>query len=388
MLITRRGLIGSLAASSLILPARAWRNGSAFGSGFPGQPGNPVGYAATRANLVFNGVSYGNAAYPGSLTSHGTTGWVSGASPSAPNVYSFLDINAGSGGVDFSGLHNVTFIGCRFQSNNNENQNINVTGASSNLVFLYCSIVPLVSLHASPPVAPNGITWPSAGAGYNSYQSSYQLTTDGYEYGIEFQAGTGPTYVDHCDIWGGGNFLTIYATTQLVSITNNWVHDSAQGGGYHNDGVGYLNGTAGPSNVTVTGNTIGSLGNTNAIAFQAATSGYQNLIVNNNYFSGFGNMICFWPAASSFATGCQFENNVIGADVPWGYTGGGQILYGNQTAYWNSANNNVWRSNKFNIPAGTPTGGVWAANTPTWTSADNGKFVLPNNTLSVTDWTG
>lgn len=336
---------------------------------YPGQPGNLVGYANAPG-------------YPGSLTSHSGTGFVSGT-PGNPTVYAFLDINSGTGGMALgSTLHDITFIGCRFQSNDVGYYNVNIAGAW-NITFDYCSFTPLASLYAAPP----GATWPSAGALLNTTTFSNGVNcvagNSGYQYGLNINTvGAGFITAQHCDIWGFGNSVVFYATTAPILIDNCWIHDAANASpqGYHTDGPGYLNGTTPPQNVTVSNCTIASIGNTNGFAFQAATAAYNNIALIGNYIAGFGYTGSFFQPGSGGATNCTVENNVFSTAVQAVFG----PIYSNPTAMF-TGTTNKWRGNTLLVPAGTvPAAGA----TFSFTSASNGKFIFPNATLSATDFTG
>ena len=352
-----------LAAANATIPSFTVAPGTAA---WPGQAGNLVGFANSPG-------------YPGSLTSGGTV--------VSNTTYSFLNFT-GSGTTnsskDFSGLTNTTMIGCRFQANNLQNNNTSINTCSG-FTLSYCSFVPLVSFYTSPPTTGTG--WPSSYAGIpvSSGWPGFITNTNcidgtkGYEYGIVIgRNNTGLITVDHCDLWGYGNAITLDTSTNQINITNNWIHDSANSSpeGYHNDGVGYLNGGGAPQNVTITGNTIASLGNTNGVAMQQGT-GYHNIIVSSNYISGFGYSAAIM-APSATATNCTAHSNVFSTAI--------QIYapeYPN-AALWTGTSNS-WRLNTLLVyPGSVPR----SDSTFSWVSGNNGQFIFPNNTISPTDFTG
>jgi hypothetical protein len=365
---------------------------------WPGQSGNPVGYAAYGP--------LGTTPWPGGSFQSGTAanptvykGYVfSGPQTISGSYIQFIscDFNSGTGGVNVTGS-NITFTGDRFQSNQVEYYNVRTTGAS--ITFSYSSFTPLTSFYTTPP----GSVWPSAGAGQNTYQqcTTGQTTSgcsgttnnaidgnDGYEFGIDVGSG-GPITVDHSDFWGFGNAISFDSpTTVQMTVTNNWMHDAANaswsatsptsGQAYHIDGPGYLNGGAAPSNVLIQGNTIASLGNSNGVAFQAATSGYSNIQIIGNYLSGFGYTLAPGEPGNTHFTGSVIANNVWGTDVE---------------PVWNPLYNDTF----------TETSSVWACNTlafrsgTNWTDGDNwtpsssmnGEYVVPTGAIvSTTDWNG
>ena len=336
---------------------------------WPGQSGDPVGYAA-----------YGPL---------GTTPWTGGnfvsGTASNPTIYKgyvfngpvaisgqyieFIDcdFNSGTGGVNVAGS-NLTFLGDRFQSNDVQNYNVYTSG--SNITFQYDSFTPLASYYTSPP----GEVWPSAGAGANTTAQTTGVNaingTEGYEYGLNIVGG-GPVTVDHSDFWGFGNAITFHNTTAQINITNNWIHDAANASpeGYHTDGPGYLNGGAGPSNVLIQGNTIASLGNTNGLAFQAATSGYNNIQIKDNYLSGFGYTAALSLPGGTHFTNSSFENNVFGTDVQSVFG----PIYGNPSSIF-SGNGNTWSGNTLAVRSGTVPA---SSSSFQFSSAENGDYVWP-----------
>lgn len=323
---------------------------------FPGKPSNPVGFVAAPG---FSSLTPSSGPF------------------TAGNTYSFLDIDAGTSGTLLT-ANNMTFIGCRFQSNQVANYNIRVTG--SNTSFSYCSVTPRVSLATAPPNA----SWPAASAGKQQVGNGtgYQIDgNSGYQYGLQLDAIIGPVTLDHCDIWGFGNAITWLGTAFQTNVTQCWIHDAADAAaqGYHTDGPGYLNGGTPPSNITISKCTIASIGNTNAIAFQNATSGFSNISVINCYLSGFGDCVnmCNNTAGNSNLT---FTGNYFGTDLPWVFA----PLHNDYTTQF-TGTTNKWRGNTLKVLRGTsPVGGASFS----FTLADDGKYLLPNDTLSATDFTG
>lgn len=329
-------------------------------SAFPGQAGNLVGYANAPG-------------YLGSLTPHATTGFVSGTAD-ARRVYSFLDIDAGSSGTTFgAGLDYIDFYGCRFQSNLTDYYNVGVVGGT-NIRFYYCSFTPRATFYTSPP----GYTWPSAGAGVHSTTFVDDVNcvpfSKGYQYGIF--CSTGPGLIDHCDIWGGANLVDFHCDGWTLQESH--LHDARNDAGTdHTDGVGYLNGGTPPHNITVDHNTIASLGNANGVAFQAATSAYVGLSITHNFISGFGLSLDPGHGATGNSGNVTVTDNTFGTHVP-AFFG---PVYADFSSQFTAA---TWQRNVFSVLAGTT---PMAGSSLAWTSGDNGKFVLPSDTLSVTDFT-
>lgn len=374
-------------------------------TGFPGQAGNPVGHAATPASApsaftTANGQTWPGAfssltAWPGGTgaqtLSNGTNATSGAGTAGNPWVFAFYDFDALTAGVLLS-LSNAIFVGCRFQSNSVNNYNVAATG--SNLTFVYCSIIPRVALHSTPPNA----AWPSAGAGLGILSSSGSYTntggycipsSDGYQFGVSVSSGA--VTIDHCDMWGFGNAVNYAsASTAAMMVSNSWIHDAANcnvtppGGStnYHTDGPGFLNVSAPPSNITITKNTIATIGNTNGIAFQAGNgTAYNNITVTFNYLSGFGNTVDMCHTISG-STNLTFTDNTISTNLPWlngplYFTSGSA----NNTLFTQASNpTNLWRRNKLDVPAGTAqyVGGV--------TQGNNGNYIWPDVTLSTSDW--
>ncbi len=355
-------------------------------AGWPGQPTNPVGYTAYPG---YNASVFGKTAWPGGGFSSGTvgspvvyTGYLfTGSQTINCNYCQFIqcDFNSGTGGVAVSG-DNVKLIGSRFQSN--ATGYYNVLSSGTNLTYSYDSVTPLASFATSPP----GGVWPSASSGTNTTVQTAGVNalggTSGYQYGIRITSG-GPLTIDHTDFWGFGNDgPEFHATTAQMTVTNNWIHDAVYAGtlSYHTDGTGYVDNTQGPNNVLLQANTIASLGNANAIAFQTATSGYVNLQMIGNYLSGFGNTLD--PGHGS-QTNTLVKNNVFGTDVNPIFG----PLYGSWTG---NVNGNVWKCNRIAFRPGTTwnpqtTSGInWAP-----TAGMDGQFWVPGSTPnSATDYSG
>ena len=342
---------------------------TAVQSPWPGQSGNAVGYAAWSGwTGSFNTAACGA---PSSGTSWANATVIQNCTYSTAQTincnyceFILVDFNAGTGVTQVNGSH-ILFVGDRFQSNDVGGGNIGVTG--SYIYFLYDSVVPLASLATSPP----GYTWPSGGAGANSTTITEGVNAingnNGYEYG--FNITNGPIWIDHCDLWGFGDAIVIQTTTAQMTITNNQMHDIANPSeqAYHTDGPGYSNGGTAPNNVMIIGNAVAMLGNTNALAFQAATGGYQNIYVANNFWSGDNATISWCHPGSVQCTNSYFYGNVLGTDVmDFGavYDPGGSMGSGS-----------VWACNTIEVRSGT----TWT-NNDGWkpTSAMNGQYFVNN----------
>ena len=219
---------------------------------WPGQSGDPVGYAAYGAigttpcstGLIVSGTA-GN---PTVLTDCVFT---TGVTMSASYFWCF-SCDFQNNAVTVTGDHDLC-VGCRIQSNALQGFEVYINGGT-NFVCLFCSSVPLTSYYTSPP----GGVWPSAGAGLNTATQVDNVNAvavnEGYEYSYLITSGSGPVTLDSSDMWGEGAGVIWETTTAQMILSNSWIHDHAQatgvtGGDYHTDGAGYTNGGAGPDNV-------------------------------------------------------------------------------------------------------------------------------------------
>lgn len=271
--------------------------------------------------------------YPGQLTTF--TGTIQSG-----QTYRFYNFPSGLSVP--TGVNNVTFVGCRFASNALVDANVSVYG--DNIKFDYSTFEP--SVVAAPP------------ATYNQ----------GYQYGIDQRGAQGQITIDHSDFWGWGNAIQFGGSSQAKPfvVRNSWFHDARDDGGIdHTDAI--LENYGGPSYMVFDHNTIVSVGNTNGLALQNGDkTGYKNVIVTNNYFSGLGytiNMCGYFQGCSNIT----FTDNVFGTDIKpvWG------PLYG-----WEDGAGNLWRRNKWRV----------APNGYYQNSADDGKYWWPDGTLNSSDY--
>lgn len=242
-------------------------------------------------------------------------------------------------------VSNVTCYGCRFYGASVENALVVIFG--DNITFEYSSFEPGV---AAPPVPYNqsyqyGI---SADGGYRSFVNRFTVTNS--------------------DFWGFGNAIVIENSTQAKPhvFRNNWIHDGAEdGGSYHTDGIGSLSGASSGAYVVIDHNTIESVGNTNALAFQQGS--YSNFSVTNNLFGGFGYTVAIWaPAPNTTFTGNTFSTRLPTLFGP---------LY--PQSFWTSPGS-VWKCNKWAVPAGAAYGNP----------SHNGWYWIPQANPSQTDYQG
>ena len=178
----------------------------------------------------------------------------------------------------------------------------------------------------------------------------------------------GQITVDHSDFWGWGNGIQFGRSSQAKPfvVRNSWFHDARKDGGIdHTDAI--LENYGGASYMVFDHNTIVSDGNTNGLALQNGNqTGYTNVTITNNYFSGFGytiNMCGYFQGCANIT----FTDNTFGTDIKpvWG------ALYG-----WSDGSGNLWRRNKWHVVPG----GYYSNNT------DDGSYWWPDGTLSTSDY--
>lgn len=363
--LSRRELITGAAAlaAAASLPAFPAQATTVPPNGWPGLPLPPdtqnVGHLS-------------HPSYPGSLTTYTGPSTIS----TSNGTYNFLDF-VGTG-LAVTGTGNV-FNGCRFRSNWVDGWNVRLAAADAGTAtqFKWCTFAPL---NVAAPPDPAGPSWPSAGARQNVYggavSGGYMIPqADAYQYGILHVSGK--MLVQDCDIWGFGNAVTLSGSAQKT-IRRCWIHDASHEGSgagmYHQDGPGHLDGF-GCSNVLIEYCTIASLGNTNAIAFQAGT--YSNITVHHNFLSGFGYCVDMCHGNAATTSNLTFEDNQIATDIGWFFG----PLYTDFSASFSEAGC-LWSGNKLRVAPGTvPRTGTWA-----YTASDHNKFIHPDGTLSTTDW--
>lgn len=307
-----------------------------------------------RSNAAAVGVSpwpdatntgYRNApGYPGSLTAGGAI--------ASNTTYNFKDYTAGifMGSLG-SPLSNVTFNGCRFTASGSSGINVALFG--DNFTFNYCSFEP-DTVSAPPVTFAQGYQFAiCANGGFNSFVQKLTVT--------------------RCDMWGWGNAIDAYGSTQAKphTFTSNWIHDArADGGIDHTDGIGSLNGGDG-AYVVLNNNTISSVGNTNGIAYQGTsnTTPYDHFTVTNNLFSGFNQTIALnLSPAASFGTPSVAATNTVFTDNTFStlFKPIDTPLRGND--FWtNAATGGLWRRNKWLVPVGAAWGNP----------SNSGKFWMP-----------
>ena len=274
-------------------------------------------------------------------------------------------------------MTNVTFIGCLWE-NNGTNSPCAVPCSTGAMTFQYCTL------------RPTGLTLPS------------QLTqAGGYKYGVpcdgtQGSPGTwnsfcaGALRFENCDFWGFSNATQIQGSTVTAPLTYDtcWVHDARPNtdGLDHTDGLGCpAGGTA--AYVTITNCTVESIGDTQGLAFQntPGPSSWDHFTVTGNLFGGWGNTISIiggTAASPNGGTNITFTGNTFSTRLTCQLT----PLY--STLMAPSSNGNLWRNNKWHVPAGAAWGNP----------AHDGYYWLPvgSNIIgtddtpfsSLTDYTG
>lgn len=270
--------------------------------------------------------------YPGTLQNG------NGITIQSNQTYNFYQFNGCDVGNSSASVQNVTFNGCRFYGPSVGNALVLLYG--DNITFNYCSFEPGV---AAPPV-PYNQSYQYGIAGNGGYNTHIQQLT-----------------VSHCDFWGFGNAIDTKGSTQAKPhlFEHNWIHDASDdnNGTYHTDGIGDESGSGLGSYVTISHNTIMSVGNTNGIAYQQGT--YDHFTVTNNLLGGFGYTVAIWANTSTVFTGNVFDASTIPANFGPLYP---QTFWTGGTSLWR---NNTWQS----------------------TDSNNGKYWTPSGP-STTDYTG
>lgn len=230
---------------------------------------------------------------------------------------------------------NVTFIGCRFASNNVNDANVADYG--NNITFSYSTFEPNTVPPGSEPTSPNA----TAISASNSY-----------EYGIDLRD-DGALTVDHSDFWGFSDAVQFSYSSEAspVIISNSWIHNPSLDptGAAHVDGI--LDSYGGVSHMTFDHNTIAGNGNTQGLALQGGVK-YDHVTITNNYFSGFGYTVCV--GSHTLSTNVVFTGNVWGTDIEPAY---GPMYDGG--VFTTPGLGNDWRGNTIHVMPGTS----WMATT-------------------------
>ena len=339
-----------------------------------------------------------------------------------PTIVRYVDFDSGGDGVSLSSLHDINFIGCRFQSSEPQPPNVGTGGRSAlsltgctRLTFSYCSFVPYVSLSAHPiPMK----SWPSSGAfipiapafedtdpNMGTKLSNYMVfAPNTAQFKINDSSG-GCTF-EFCDVWGNGNAY-IYngpINSDQAVFQHSWIHDARSDVFYsdHSDGIGYLGNTLIPiQNLTVQYNTMGGFGGQDLIAWQTGTGNMTNMNMIGNFMAGYSSTTK-WPETAGITfSNCNVTDNIYSSEFN---IVGSMILNGTAIA----SPGCVWRRNKWRwapVSQAGQSGQQFAGQSYDWGghggteggSAIDGQFILPNvvppsgeggGKPSVTDYTG
>jgi hypothetical protein len=346
------------------------RGGLPLVGAFPGQPGNPVGFAAAPGwPGSFQNFAQGFPTNPTAL-GDGTGGTLALTSNT---TYSFLNISPVGFGSNIissdglighpsatpvNGVHDITFIGCRFTANTNLTSPDScvecVSAGSFNIQFLYCSFVPLPSIALNPPP---GTNWPSSSVGTGAVFTTTGTGGAPPQPGNTYQMTWGVTYrdalavavpttkfvtVDHCDMWGWADGITTtglpwtslntYPPNGQLNITDNWVHDCRTDNNNvdHSNAIIFASNNASASNVLVKHNTLSGLGNTNTIALQHLAVSAGNFYDAANSYSPGATLI---GALDGFAYQCVLANGPGNVQSPIA-----------NTTYWHQAAVNSYQN--------------------------------------------
>jgi hypothetical protein len=350
----------------------------ASSTAWPGQPGNLVGYAATPAVAP---ASYTGSSWPGAWPGSFTGGVQNHPTFVAGKTYAFCDFENGSGGLIISAT-NMTFIGCRFLSNNTENEN--TTASGSGCKFFYCTWGP-----TSPAAPPKGWTWPAWRSTLTLGNPDATVQDSGshsMQYGIRISTSGLNLLFDHSEIWDFANAVDPHGGDW--TFQDCWIHDARNAStfGDHTDGIVDTTSQAHSppwNNVTIHHCTVASIGNTMGIGTQAPGSGnFNNWKITNNYISGWGGSAELCLSGMSGGTGIVVTDNVW-TDALWI-----DLALVSNLPSFASGSGNTWARNTFVVVDGRQSSDPNLAFH--FTASDSGKFVLPTSpgVLSATDYTG
>lgn len=436
---------------------------SAFGGGgggvvtgnYPGQASNPVGYAASPGwpgsfNNTVNGTVNGNhysvatpcelkdlaLALPGGvIPDNAIIKYYDLISTNSGTAQFYINTTGAPGGAL---VNNVTFVGCRFQSNSMV-VNVNQYVGSGNATYSYCSITPLSSLFTTPPLFGGGY-WPasSVGTGIHYLSGGYPNYVIPYENGYGFGMLANSCTLDHCDIWGGGNLVELGNSSSNSIFRDCWVHDarnrqpatwsslinyiayqnavvgpdnllygairnnlnvdpsgnshpldwfqiSSTSNEDHTDFIAYTGSGVAPTIITIDHCTLAGIGNTDVIGMQDTSTQYVSWTITNNYLSG-DNVMAEMGWSKAANANLTFTGNIFATDLK----GFGQFCTRSVAADWHH-NSNVWGNNRLRFyPNDTwTTGGLSAANDGwyVWPDGSGPQALGPGGNVNQTDFT-
>ena len=254
-------------------------------------------------------------------------------------------------GVIVENADNVLIHGCIVHGASN--QFFIALFNNSNVTIEFCELRPPLAVHFQAAV-PGG-----------------DMITS--QFGLLQNIGTGTIVMNHDEIWGCGNAVTM--TSGAITLNYVWIHDPRDPApsGDHTDGYldNQLSGKS-PPMLTISHSTISAVGNTNAVGQQGQPGGYSHTSITQSYFSGFSWTVnlCGKGAGCTADRANVFTDNQFGDDF--------HALYGN--LYGGIYAHFLWRRNTWR---NTP-GGYDSMNS----ALHNGKFVLPDGTWAAADFSG
>ena len=335
--------------------------------------------------------------WPGSFTggTFGTsfTGWYDYSPTTGTTIY-YAHFK-GKIGIGYTSGDNLTFVGCLFECGLGSG-----TGdccylyTNTKVTFKFCTWKP--GAYGAPLGYVSGSsanTTDAASVDYgtnhvNSYEGPVTVAANA----STGQNGNAQIIMDHCEWWGcgggcqfgGGNVSAANPHT----FTNNYIHDYADPwstagttNGYHHDGIG-PDSAGGDGYVLIDHNTIASMGNTNAIALQG--NSYHNIIVTNNYISGWGMQLSIGASGNSAGdTNCIITDNITSGELlgvnDTAYGGNGAFAPNYDANLPGTAAGNTWRRNRWQVRSGDPS----------WSLASHGQYWWPtDDNAHATDYTG
>lgn len=314
-----------------------------------------AGLGAVASELTYpDAINTGWQAYPastGTLTTYGGSTVLRAANSgtqASPVVYENLAFDNGiTIGVPGDEAEWITLRGCRIRKSGGSGTMASAV-CGNNIRFEYCTFEPANT--QTPPFS----------------------MADSYQYGVNINTPTSNGHaassvtVDHCEMYGFGNAVQLYSSTQAdpIIVQHCYIHDAADqpNAVYHHDGVLSPSNSILDAYLVIHHNTIWSGGNTNAIALQSAGGSYSHVVITNNLLGGFGYTV---NIADGYGSGNQyitFEDNTYWLRDPL-------CCFGPFKSAWPGlANNCHWRRNKFLYYPGNPKG------------ADlDGKYWLPSS---------
>lgn len=342
-------------------------------SGFPGQPGNQVGFAAAPG-------------YPGSLTP------ASGSNLTGSASYKLFDTGTSQVGITGTGF---TFTGCYFGVSTNANTGsqgwINYISGGGH-TFNYCTFGPSPSAVGGsfPPQPPTGggySNWPSQRGTTDSVGIDYTL---GNQYGVVGNGSVVPpggVNLQSCDIWGFSNGAVLFSKTNgsnPITVNNCWMHDPCLAPpGAHTDVIGDVQSESGDfvEFFTMTNSTCAGVSSEGlALQFEDDVIA-NNITITGNYFSNAASFVLYLGIVgiSTPATNFVFSDNTLSAvfTPEFGVIADGSYPEYATPAFSVSGSGNKWRNNM-----------VLPGDYSQFTADETTPYLWPDSTPNATDFTG